>query len=159
MEEWHFARKKTNYLWKWGSWFFWEHVWKWVKISNIICFSKFPIQKRMVEYVFSILCFCYFTSPLKITLRSLLLIRWVTHLNVWYGSQLLQKQPTEVLFKKRCYYKFRKIHRKTNVSESLFSWACNVIKNETLAQVFSYDFFFWNFLEHLLPTASPFNGE
>ena len=31
-----------------------------------------------------------------------------------------KKQLTEVLCKKRCSYKFRKIHRKTLVPESLF---------------------------------------
>ena len=41
-------------------------------------------------------------------------------------------------------YKFRKIHSKTPVPESLFNkvagLACNVIKKETLAQVFSSEF-------------------
>ena len=32
-----------------------------------------------------------------------------------------QKQPPEVFYKKRCSYKFRKIHRKTPVPESLFN--------------------------------------
>ena len=45
---------------------------------------------------------------------------------------------------KRCSLKFRKIHRKTPVPESLFNKvagsACNFIKNETLAQVFSCEF-------------------
>ena len=53
----------------------------------------------------------------------------------------LQKQPLEVFCKKRC------SHRKTPVPESLFkkicrprARACNFIKKETLAQVFSGEF-------------------
>ena len=30
------------------------------------------------------------------------------------------KQPSEAFFKKRCYGKFRRIHKKTSVPESLF---------------------------------------
>ena len=44
----------------------------------------------------------------------------------------IQKQPPEVFCKKSCSYKFHKIHRKTPVPQ-----ACNFIKKETLAQVFS----------------------
>ena len=51
----------------------------------------------------------------------------------------------EVFCKKRCSQKFRKINRKTPVPEALFwyscrPWACNCIKKETLAQVFSCEF-------------------
>ena len=61
------------------------------------------------------------------------------------------------LCKKR---KFRKIHRKTLVPEPFFNkaQACNFIKKETLAQVFSCEF--WNiskntfFTEHIRTTAS-----
>ena len=57
----------------------------------------------------------------------------------------LQKQPTEVFYKKRRSQKFRKIHRKTLVLESLFCfliklYLLNVIKRESLAQVFSCEF-------------------
>ena len=45
-----------------------------------------------------------------------------------------QKQPPEVFYKKRCSLKFRKIHRKTPVPESLF-------KKEIPAQVFSCEFY------------------
>ena len=33
---------------------------------------------------------------------------------------LVQKQPSDVFCKKSCSYKFRKIHKKTPVAESLF---------------------------------------
>ena len=59
-----------------------------------------------------------------------------------------QKQPPKVLCKKKCSQKFRKTHRP----------ACNFIKIEALAQVFSYEFFKISknilFTEHLLATAS-----
>ena len=32
----------------------------------------------------------------------------------------MQKQPSEGFFKKRCYEKFRRIHKKTSVPESFF---------------------------------------
>ena len=47
-------------------------------------------------------------------------------------STMLQKQSSGGVLWKRCPYKFRKIHRKTPVPESLFK--------ETLAQVFSCEF-------------------
>ena len=37
----------------------------------------------------------------------------------WNGAINKQKQPPEVLYTKRCSKKFRKIHRKTTVPESL----------------------------------------
>ena len=49
-----------------------------------------------------------------------------------------KKQPPEEFFKKRCFQKFRKIHRKTPAPESLFSF--NFIKKETQRQVFSCEF-------------------
>ena len=62
-----------------------------------------------------------------------------------------KKQPPEVLCKKRCSQKFRKIHRKTLK-------ACNFIKKETLAQVFSCQFCEISknifFTEHLWATTS-----
>ena len=36
------------------------------------------------------------------------------------GKMQIQKQPPEVFCKKRCSEKFRKIHKKTPVPESLF---------------------------------------
>ena len=36
-------------------------------------------------------------------------------------NMIKQKQPTEVFYKKNCFYKFRNIHRKTTVFESLFN--------------------------------------
>ena len=36
------------------------------------------------------------------------------------GESVFQKQPWEVSYKKRCSQKFRKIHRKTPVPETLF---------------------------------------
>ena len=59
-----------------------------------------------------------------------------------------------------CSYKFRKIHEKTTVPESLFFLpeASNFIKKETLAQMFSCELckiFKSNFFtEHLRTTAS-----
>ena len=64
-------------------------------------------------------------------------------------------QPPEVLCKKKSFWKFRKIHRKTPVPEPE---ACNFIQKETLGQVFSCEF--WQiskntfFTEHLWTTVS-----
>ena len=69
---------------------------------------------------------------------------------------LTSKQPPDVFYEKSCSYKFHKIHIKTTVPE-----ACNYIKKETLAQVFSCEFceicknIF--FTEHLWTTASDEN--
>ena len=52
-------------------------------------------------------------------------------------------QPPELFCKKSCSKKFGKIQRKTPVPESLFYYrpqTCNVIKKETLTQVFSCEF-------------------
>ena len=55
-----------------------------------------------------------------------------------------QKQPPEVFCKKRCSWKFQKIHRKTHVSFlfliKLQALACNFIKKKTLTQLCSYEF-------------------
>ena len=57
-----------------------------------------------------------------------------------------QKQPPEVLCKKRCSQKFRKIHSKTPAPESLFNkvgglrQVRNFIQKENLAQVFFCEF-------------------
>ena len=49
-----------------------------------------------------------------------------------------------MFYKNRCCQKFRKIHKKTPVLESflikLQASDCNLIKKETLAQMFSADF-------------------
>ena len=50
--------------------------------------------------------------------------------------RLFRSSRREVLCKKRCSWKFRKIHRKTPVPDSL----CNFIRKETLAPVFSSEF-------------------
>ena len=69
----------------------------------------------------------------------------------------LQKQPPEVFYEKRCSQKFHKIHRKASVPESQ---ACNFIKKETLAKVFSCEFCEISkntfFTEHLWVAASEF---
>ena len=69
-----------------------------------------------------------------------------------YNSPYPQKQPPQVFCKKRCTYKFRKILRKTPGA------ACNLIKKEALAQVFSCEFCEISkntfFSEHLQTTAS-----
>ena len=61
-----------------------------------------------------------------------------------------------MLYEKRCSLEFRKIHRKTPVPE-----ACNFIKKETLAQVFSCEFCEISentFLtEHFRTTGSEYN--
>ena len=61
---------------------------------------------------------------------------------------------------KRRYWKFRKIHKKAPVSESFFkvaNVARNFIKKETLAQVFSCEFYEVSkntyFIEHRRTTA------
>ena len=41
--------------------------------------------------------------------------------NCCHHTIILQKQPPEVIRKKTCSYKFRNIHRKTTVPESLFN--------------------------------------
>ena len=77
----------------------------------------------------------------------------------------VQKQRPEVFCKKRCFEKFRKIHRKTPVSESFFNKVADrpatLFKKETLLQVFSCEFYeicknsFST--EHLQRTASESN--
>ena len=57
----------------------------------------------------------------------------VYRLDLWFYPN--QKQPPEVFCKKRCSQKFRKIHRKTPVPESLFKIFLNFAK----------------FLKHLFP--------
>ena len=56
----------------------------------------------------------------------------------------IQKQLLEVCYRKRWSQKIRKLHRKTSVSESLFNklagLACNFIKKDALALVFSGEF-------------------
>ena len=57
----------------------------------------------------------------------------------WLSSSIyfmVQKQPPELFYEKRCSQKFRKIYRKTPVPGSLR----NFIKKETLAQVSSCEF-------------------
>ena len=78
---------------------------------------------------------------------------------LWWCSlvslDIRQKQRPEVFCTKRCYQKFRKIHRKIPVPESQ---ACNFIKKETLTRVFSSEFCEISkntfFTEHLWATAS-----
>ena len=69
-----------------------------------------------------------------------------------YFCSYVQKQPSKVFCKKRSSQKFRKIHRKKT-----FDRVCNMIKKETLAQVFSCEFCEISknifFTEHLLATA------
>ena len=46
----------------------------------------------------------------------------VAYKKVWISiNQIVQKQPFEDIFKSRCSEKFRNIHEKTPVLESLFS--------------------------------------
>ena len=58
---------------------------------------------------------------------------------------ILQKQPPELFYEKRCSYKLHKIHKKTPVPESFFNKiadlrAATLLKKETLAQVLSCEF-------------------
>ena len=67
-----------------------------------------------------------------------------SNISVYLIYSQLKKYPPEVFCKKMC-WKFREIYRKTLVPESLFltklqASACNFIKVETLAQVFSCEF-------------------
>ena len=70
----------------------------------------------------------------------------------------IQKQPSEVLCVKKCSQNFHKNHRKTPVPKPQ---ACNFIKNETLAQLFSWEFSEISkntfYTEHLWTTASKHN--
>ena len=73
--------------------------------------------------------------------------------------RVAQKQPPEVVCKKKCYQEFHKIHRKTPASESLFfNKKNNFFKKETLTQVFSCEFCEISkntfSIEHLRTTAS-----
>ena len=77
---------------------------------------------------------------------------------------IIKKQsPRGVLYKK-CSWKFRIIHRKTPVPESLLiklqAQVCNFIKKETLAQVLSLEFCKISkntfFTEHLRVAASEY---
>ena len=69
----------------------------------------------------------------------------------------ITEAATRAVLQERCTWKFRKIHRKIPVPE-----ACNFIKKETLAEVFSFEFceIFKNtfFTEHLRATASAVNA-
>ena len=56
-------------------------------------------------------------------------------------NKTLQKQPPEVFFEKKCSYKFHKIcYANQWAGFYMITEACNLIKKETLAQVFSYEF-------------------
>ena len=90
-----------------------------------------------------------------------LLIPLKTSLKFWFSDVFkgIKRSSGGVLWKK-CSWKFHKIHRKTLVPEFLCTCeylcpqACNFMKKETLAQVFSIEFFkiFKNtcfFIEHL----------
>ena len=72
-----------------------------------------------------------------------------------------QKQPPEVFYEKRCSQKFNKIHRKHLCQSPFFKpQACNFIKKETPAEVFSREFCEISknifFIEHLWATASEY---
>ena len=70
------------------------------------------------------------------------------------------KQPPEVLCKKRYSQKFQKIYKKKPVPEPQ---ACNLIKKETLTQLFFCEFYKISkntfFTEHLWTSASKFVTE
>ena len=57
-----------------------------------------------------------------------------------YPEYHIQKHSLGGVLQKRCPSKFRKIHRKSPVPESLFYWSCSFIKKKALAQVFSCEF-------------------
>ena len=57
----------------------------------------------------------------------------------------IKEAASRGVLQKRCSYKFRKIHRKTPVPESLFNKVADLrpetlLKKETLAQLFSCEF-------------------
>ena len=63
-----------------------------------------------------------------------------------------QKQPPEVFYKKRCSLKFRKIHRKTPVPESLFNKVAGPIPATLLKKRFRHRSFPVNFMKFLRTT-------
>ena len=81
-------------------------------------------------------------------------------------NKLFRSSRPEVLSKKRCSWKFRKIHRKTLQNQGLFLISCRLrpatlLKRGPLVQVFSCGFcdIFKNtfFTEHLWTTASGYS--
>ena len=82
-------------------------------------------------------------STLNIGLLFFWYCKWLGLIMV--NLPTFEKQPLEVLCKKRCSEKFRKNHRKTPVPESFFNnelqaLGCNFNKKETLEQVFSCEY-------------------
>ena len=87
------------------------------------------------------------------------------HTHFFVRLTFMETMSFKMLYKKRCSQNCRKIHRRTPVPKFLFllklqAAACNFIKKETLAQVFSCEFcqIFKNTFvtEHLSATASAF---
>ena len=73
-------------------------------------------------------------------------VHFASHVNVLWLSEVgwNLSAPEAHLYgsfiKHSCSYNFQKIHRKRPVQDSLSKTSCNFIKKETLAQVFSFQF-------------------
>ena len=98
-------------------------------LSNYCSLQLFPFLLQNVVVLFKI----------SISLRFAYIQSINTNVNLH-----IQKQPREVFCGKRCSQKFHKIQGKTLVPVSFLIKfkveACNLIKNETLAQVFFREF-------------------
>ena len=72
--------------------------------------------------------------------------QWKVVIWKWPEIQLLQKQIfVEVVQGTAVLRNFQKINRRRPVQQSLFKTSCNIVRKETLAQVFSNEF--WTFFK------------
>ena len=68
--------------------------------------------------------------------------------------KILKKQPPEVFYEKRCSLKFRKIHRKTPVPESLFNKVAKFLRTPFLQNTSARCFWFYLVLCWILQLQS-----
>ena len=116
--------------------------------------DSFPIifpKKLMTSSKTMILFFCNQLIPNMLicaTVRRL--VKYFKKYRAWFITP--QKQPLEVFYGKKYSWKFRKFHKKTLVPVSFLIklQVCNFIKKETLAQVFSREF--WEIFKHTVFT-------
>ena len=109
--------------------------WSLFSILSIVKFFRALTLKNICKWLFLKMCLQKsFIKRINFTLKKTIFstsisnfISWLVSQEVfihshtiflWHGEK--QKQPPEVLCKRRCSYKFRKIPRKTPVPESLF---------------------------------------